>query len=80
MLQVCFDYNINHQYVKVTASCNEIIDSDDVQGLKFIFTNENDIRIHVEFNEETFEDIEAEALYLLAEQYYNPKLNFNQAH
>lgn len=76
MLQVNFEYPINGINVQVIATCKSVLDGEYVEGLSLTFLNEDDTRIHVQYDKEVFNDIENEAIYFLSEAYYNPELNF----
>jgi len=78
MLQVTFEYPMRNQSVQVVATCKNIIGAEYIEGLTLTFLNEDDIRIFVPYEKDLFEDIESEAVYMLAEAYYNPELNFAQ--
>lgn len=77
MLQVLFDYPINGENVQVSASCKSI-NGEDVEGLTFIFLDYDDNVLKITYDKEMFSDIEDQALYMLADAYYNPELNFHQ--
>lgn len=80
MLQVQFEYLIKGQAIEVIASCKSIVDSQFVDGLSLAFLNDKDERILVPYDKDLFEDLENEAVVMLAEAYYNPELNFNRTH
>lgn len=76
MLQVTFDYPIKNQNLQVLATCKSVLGSEYVEGLSLTFLNESDERVKVLYDKELFDDIESEAVYLLADAYFNPELNF----
>lgn len=80
MLSVNFEYILPNQNVTVVATCRSVVGAEYIEGLTLTFLNEDDIRIHVPYDKELFEDIESDAVYYLAEAYYNPELNFAHAH
>lgn len=80
MLQVEFNYPIRGQEVKILATCTGVLGAEYVEGLTLSFFNDADDRILVPFDQDLFDDIESEAVYMLADAYYNPELNFNHAH
>lgn len=76
MLQINFEYPIRGINLQVVAACRSVLNGEYVEGLTLTFLNEDDVRIHVPYNKDIFDDIESEAIYYLAEAYYNPELNF----
>lgn len=80
MLSVEFEYDINGLPVKVLASCRAIVEAEHIEGLKLIFLGEDDMRLNIPYDKDLFADIEDQAVYLLAESYYNPELNFYHNH
>ena len=80
MLQIQFEYPIRGVNMQVIACCKDVIGSEYVSGLTLTFLNEDDVRVHVPYDEDMFNDLEAEAIYMLADVYYNPELNFSHAH
>lgn len=80
MHPITFQYEIKGKILQVVASCKSILNGEDVEGLSLTFLNENDERVKVSYDKEVFEDLEHEAVYLLAEEYYNPPVNFERGH
>lgn len=70
MYTVEFEYPVKGQQLKIFATCKEIID-EEVNGLSLTFLDATDTRIHVSYEKEVFDDIEAEAICYLADLYYN---------
>lgn len=77
MIQVIFDYDINGHNIQVSASCKSIY-GEDVGDLKLVFLDQEDNVIKVSYDKDLFNEIEDQALLLLADAYYNPELNFQQ--
>lgn len=77
MYTVSFEYPVNTQLLTVNATCKSIIDTE-VSGLTLVFTNSDDVVVKVNFDQDMFEDIEAEACAMLNDMYYNPELDFNK--
>lgn len=77
MLSAEFYYPINDVMTKVVASCKEVV-HEDVFGLSIAFYDKEDNLMRVEYDAEMFEDLECEALAMLAEVYYNGELGYIQ--
>lgn len=75
-MSVTFECEINGKILQVLATCKSVIETH-LEGLSLTFLDENDIRIHVSYDKELFEEIEAEAEYYLSQEYYNPEVRFN---
>lgn len=83
MLKVYFDYPISDkQIVEVVATCKSVLGGETVEGLSLQFLDEDKNPVKISYDKELFEDLEHTAIYMLAEEYYNPSLNFsnNQRH
>lgn len=80
MLQIHFEYPIRGQNLTVVACCKSVLNGEYVEGLTFTFLNEDDARVHIPYDKDIFDDLESEAIYMLAELYYNPELNFGYGH
>lgn len=80
MLSVTFEYNLRGLPIQVLAACRDVIGDEYIKGLTLTFLDENDLRLHIPYDKDLFEDVEAEAVYLLSENYFNPSLDFSQRH
>ncbi len=76
MLQVQFDYPVNERMLKVIASCKSVVNEEYVESLSITFLDSDDVVVKIEYDKDMFDDIEGEALIMLADLYFNPELNF----
>lgn len=63
------------QKVRVVACCRSVVNYD-VSGLTLRFYDENDDILHIEYNKEFFEEVEAAAVDALLDDYYNSTLGY----
>jgi len=77
VLKVTFPYYINDILYEVTASCRNITEAEDVEGLTLEIKNEDETLVKIPYDKDLFEDLELEAMHFLAEEYYNPQLDFS---
>ena len=80
MISVTFDYDLRGLPIRIFATCKEIVGSEYIEGLTISFLGEDDMRLNVKYDKDLFEDIEAMAVDLLAESYFNPELHFYNHH
>lgn len=80
MLAISFEYDLDGLPVTIFATCKSITDAEQIDGLTITFVGEDDVRLHIPFNKDLFDDIEDEAIFHLGNAYYSPELNFNRAH
>lgn len=83
MWTVEFDYPVGAQMAKVVATCKSIVaDEYDpfVDGLTLTFLDKDDVPIKVQYDKDIFEEIEDEAMLMLAEVYYNLDSKFEHSH
>lgn len=76
MISAEFEYPIDDKMVKVVANCNAVV-NEDVYGLSLTFLDKDDNIVKVEFDPDLFEDLEIEALTVLAEIYYNGEISYS---
>lgn len=80
MLEVEFGYPVNNRMMKVVARCKSVINEKYVDGLSITFFDLEDNVVKVSFDADMFEDIEDEALIMLADLYYNKPVDHVQTH
>lgn len=78
MIQITFDYEIKGKLYQVIAQCKDVVNDYDITNLSLTFLDENDNRIKIDYDKDLFEDLESEAMYYLANEYYNPELKFKR--